>query len=412
MAHHQILIVGGGAAGLTAASQLKLARPELAITILEPSPDHYYQPGWTLVGGGVFSLEQTHRPEAELIPAGVEWIREGAASFDPAANSVTTTSGASLSYDVLVVATGIKLLWERIKGLPEALGSNGITSNYSKDLVAYTWETIQAFQGGNALFTYPDTPIKCAGAPQKIMYMADDVFKRSPAVAEKTKVIYATATPGIFGIPAYAAPLREVVARRGIDARYQHTLTEVRAESKEAVFQVKEGDSSREEVIPFEMIHITPPMSAPDEVASSPLAVQGPGGWVDVDKFTTQHGRFPNVFSLGDVSSLPNSKTAAAVRGQAPVLVANLLAHLDGKPLTARYDGYACCPLITGYGKTIMAEFNYEGQPTPSFPLDPTQERWSMWVMKTKVLPWIYWNRMLKGQPHERKYLASFGVKP
>jgi sulfide:quinone oxidoreductase len=382
------------------------------VAILEPSPDHYYQPGWTLVGGGVFSLEQTHRPEAELIPAGVEWIRDGAASFDPDANAVTTTSGATLSYDVLVVATGIKLLWERIKGLPEALGSNGITSNYSKDLVAYTWETIQAFKGGNALFTYPDTPIKCAGAPQKIMYMADDVFKRSPAVAEATKVIYATATPGIFGIPAYAAPLREVVARRGIDARYQHTLTEVRAASKEAVFQVKDGDTSREEVIPFEMIHITPPMSAPDEVAASPLAVQGPGGWVEVDKFTTQHVRFPNVFSLGDVSSLPNSKTAAAVRGQAPVLVANLLAHLDEQPLPARYDGYACCPLITGYGKTIMAEFNYEGQPTPSFPLDPTQERWSMWVMKTKVLPWLYWNRMLKGQPHERKFLASFGVKP
>ena len=412
MAHHQILIVGGGAAGLTAASQLKLARPQLQVAILEPSPDHYYQPGWTLVGGGVFSLEQTHRPEAELIPAGVEWIRDGAAGFDPDANAVTTTSGATLSYDVLVVATGIKLLWERIKGLPEALGSNGITSNYAKDLVPYTWETIQAFKGGNALFTYPDTPIKCAGAPQKIMYMADDVFKRSPAVAEATNVIYATATPGIFGIPAYAAPLREVVARRGIDARYQHTLTEVRAAGKEAVFQVKDGDTSREEVIPFEMIHITPPMSAPDEVAASPLAVQGPGGWVEVDKFTTQHVRFPNVFSLGDVSSLPNSKTAAAVRGQAPVLVANLLAHLDEQPLPARYDGYACCPLITGYGKTIMAEFNYEGQPTPSFPLDPTQERWSMWVMKTKVLPWLYWNRMLKGQPHERKFLASFGVKP
>ena len=412
MAHHQILIVGGGAAGLTAASQLKLARPQLQVAILEPSPDHYYQPGWTLVGGGVFSLEQTHRPEAELIPAGVEWIRDGAAGFDPDANAVTTTSGATLSYDVLVVATGIKLLWERIKGLPEALGSNGITSNYAKDLVPYTWETIQAFKGGNALFTYPDTPIKCAGAPQKIMYVADDVFKRSPAVAEATNVIYATATPGIFGIPAYAAPLREVVARRGIDARYQHTLTEVRAAGKEAVFQVKDGDTSREEVIPFEMIHITPPMSAPDEVAASPLAVQGPGGWVEVDKFTTQHVRFPNVFSLGDVSSLPNSKTAAAVRGQAPVLVANLLAHLDEQPLPARYDGYACCPLITGYGKTIMAEFNYEGQPTPSFPLDPTQERWSMWVMKTKVLPWLYWNRMLKGQPHERKFLASFGVKP
>ncbi len=232
MAHHQILIVGGGAAGLTVASQLKGARPGLEIAILEPSADHYYQPGWTLVGGGVFSLEQTRRAEEGLIPAGVRWIRDAVSGFDPVANRVTTESGDTLSYDVLVVATGIKLCWDRIKGLPEALGTGGITSNYSKDTVDYTWKTIQEFQGGNALFTYPDTPIKCAGAPQKIMYLADDVFKRSPEVAERSHVIYATATPGIFGIPVYAAPLREIVARRGIDARYQHTLTEVRPDSE------------------------------------------------------------------------------------------------------------------------------------------------------------------------------------
>jgi sulfide:quinone oxidoreductase len=410
MAHHQVLIVGGGAAGLTVAARLKRLRPALEVAILEPSPDHYYQPGWTLVGGGVFSLQQTHRPEGELIPAGVHWIRAAAEGFDPAANSVSTSSGETLSYDVLVVATGIRLCWDRIKGLSEALGSQGVTSNYSREHVAYTWETIQAFRGGNAVFTFPQTPIKCAGAPQKIMYLADDVFKRSPEVAACTRVIYATATPGIFAIPTFAEPLRRVVARRGIDARYQHTLMEVRAASKEAVFAVKEGDGEREEVIGFEMLHVTPPMAAPEVVARSPLAVEGPGGWVDVDKFSTQHVRHPNVFSLGDVSSLPNSKTAAAVRGQAPVLVDNLLAHLDGRPLTARYDGYACCPLITGYGKVIMAEFNYEGQPTPSFPLDPTVERWSMWQVKTKLLPWLYWNRMLRGADHERRYMPGLAA--
>ncbi|MFO7629023.1 MAG: FAD/NAD(P)-binding oxidoreductase [Prochlorococcaceae cyanobacterium] len=411
MAHHQALIVGGGAAGLTVAARLKRLRPELDVAILEPSPDHYYQPGWTLVGGGVFSLQQTHRPEAELIPEGVRWIRAAAEGFDPAANTVGTSSGETLSYETLVVATGIKLCWDRIKGLPQALGSQGITSNYSREHLNYTWQTIQGFKGGQALFTFPDTPIKCAGAPQKIMYLADDVFKRSPAVAACTRVIYATATPGIFAIPAFAAPLRQVVARRGIDARYLHTLREVRAESKEAVFSVKEGESEREEVISFEMLHVTPPMTAPDVVATSPLAVAGPGGWVDVDKGTTQHVRYPNVFSIGDVSSLPNSKTAAAVRGQAPVLVDNLLAHLDSRPLLARYDGYACCPLITGYGKVIMAEFNYEGQPTPSFPLDPTVERSSMWQVKTRLLPWLYWNRMLKGYDHERRFMPGI-AKP
>ena len=405
--HHQILIVGGGAAGITAAAQLKRARTSLDVAILEPSGEHYYQPGWTLVGGGVFSLEETRRAERDLIPSGVHWIQAGAAGFDPAANQVSTTDGRTLSYDVLIVATGLKLCWDKIEGLSEALGQGGVCSNYSKDFAPYTWEAIQAFKGGNAVFTCAPMPIKCPGAPQKIAYLADDVFKKKRLQA---KVIYATATPGIFGIPTYAAPLREVVKRKGIDARYNHVLTAVRAASKEAVFKVTEGETSREEVIPYELLHVTPPMAAPDVVAGSELA--NAAGFVEVDQYTLQHVRHANVFSLGDVSGMPNSKTAAAVRGQAPVLVANLLALLDGQPLSAAYDGYSCCPLITGYGKTIMAEFNYKAEPTPSFPLDPTKERWSMWFVKRKVLPALYWNRMLAGAQHERRFIPGVAAKP
>lgn len=404
MAHHQILIAGGGAAGITVAAQLKRARPSLEVAILEPSGEHYYQPGWTLVGGGVFSLEDTRRAEGDLIPSGVTWIREAVAGFDPEHNTVTTASGQAFSYDVLIVATGLKLCWDRIDGLAEALGQGGVCSNYSKDFAPYTWEAIQAFKGGNAVFTCAPMPIKCPGAPQKIAYLADDVFKQKRLNA---KVIYATATPGIFGIPTYAAPLREVVQRRGIDARYNHVLTAVRAAQKEAVFQVTEGETSRQEVIPYDLLHVTPPMAAPDAVATSPLA--NGAGFVEVDQFSLQHVRYPNVFSLGDVSGMPNSKTAAAVRGQAPVLVANLLAHLDGQVGAAAYDGYSCCPLITGYGKAIMAEFNYKAEPVPSFPLDPTKERWSMWWIKRKLLPSLYWNRMLTGAQHERRFIP--GVK-
>ncbi|MEY4758979.1 MAG: hypothetical protein RLZZ268_477 [Cyanobacteriota bacterium] len=404
MAHHQILIAGGGAAGITAAAQLRRARPSLDVAILEPSGEHYYQPGWTLVGGGVFSLEETRRAEGDLIPSGVTWIREAVAGFDPEHNTVTTASGQAFSYDVLIVATGLKLCWDRIDGLVEALGQGGVCSNYSKDFAPYTWEAIQAFQGGHAVFTCAPMPIKCPGAPQKIAYLADEVFKKKRLNA---KVIYATATPGIFGIPTYAAPLREVVQRKGIDARYNHVLTAVRAAQKQAVFQVTEGETSREEVISYDLLHVTPPMAAPDAVATSPLA--NGAGFVEVDQFSLQHVRYPNVFSLGDVSGMPNSKTAAAVRGQAPVLVANLLAHLDGQVGEAAYDGYSCCPLITGYGKAIMAEFNYKAEPVPSFPLDPTKERWSMWWIKRKVLPSLYWNRMLTGGQHERRFIP--GVK-
>ena len=402
MTHHPVLVVGGGAGGITAAAQLRRARPDLAITLLEPAAEHWYQPGWTLVGGGVFSLEETGRPERDLIPSGVTWIQEAATGFDPDHNRVTTSGGQILSYDVLIVATGLTLAWDRIAGLREALGSGGVCSNYSKDFAPYTWEAIQAFKGGNAVFTCAPMPIKCPGAPQKIAYLADDVFKRQRLNAS---VIYATATPGIFGVPTYAAPLRDVVKRKGIDARYNHVLTEVRPASKEAVFTVKENDSERQEVIPYELLHVTPPMAAPPVVATSPLA--NGAGFVEVDQFSLQHVRYPNVFSLGDVSGMPNSKTAAAVRGQAPVLVANLLALLDGQPLAAAYDGYSCCPLITGYGKTIMAEFNYKQEPTPSFPLDPTKERWSMWWVKRKLLPSLYWNRMLTGAQHERRFVPG-----
>ena len=406
MTHHQILIVGGGAAGITIAAQLKRARPELDVAILEPSADHYYQPGWTLVGAGVFSLEQTRRREADLIPAGVSWIQEAVSSFDPDRNQLSTTSGLTLSYDVLVVATGLKLCWDRVEGLGEALGHDGVCSIYSRDGAPYTWDCLQAFKGGQAVFTCAPMPIKCPGAPQKIAYLADDLFKRKRLQA---KVVYATATPGIFGIPAYAAPLRQVVQRRGIDARYSHTLTAVRAQSREAIFRVKEGEPGaereREAVIPYDLLHVVPPMAAPDVVAESPLAAAS--GFVEVDRASLQHVRYANVFSLGDVSGMPNSKTAAAVRGQAPVLTANLLAHLDGQAPALSYDGYSCCPLITGYGKTIMAEFNYEGQPTPSFPLDPTKERWSMWWVKVNLLPALYWNRMLTGAQHERRFMPG-----
>ncbi|MEN9248421.1 MAG: FAD/NAD(P)-binding oxidoreductase, partial [Gloeomargarita sp. GMQP_bins_69] len=200
-------------------------------------------------------------------------------------------------------------------------------------------------------------------------------------------------------VPEYAATLEQVVARRGIVVKYKHNLKEIRPETREAIFEVTTDGGVEEVSLHYDMIHVTPPMGAPDFVKNSPLA--GPGGWVEVDKHTLQHVRYPEVFSLGDASSLPTSKTAAAARKQAPVVAQNLLALMDGQPLPARYDGYTCCPLITGYNSAIMAEFGYDGKLLPSFPLDPTQERYSMYLAKVHVLPWLYWNRMLKGKAFE-----------
>ncbi|MGL5197098.1 MAG: NAD(P)/FAD-dependent oxidoreductase [Chroococcales cyanobacterium] len=406
--HHQILAIGGGSAGIATSSQLLAKNPALDIAIIEPSDIHYYQPGWTLTGGGVFQIEDTRKPQKEVMPKGVTWIKDKAVKFNPDGNTVITASGLEIEYDCLIVCAGIQIDWHLIKGLKQALGNEGVTSNYSPIYAPYTWETIKNFQGGNALFTFPNTPIKCGGAPQKVMYMADDTFRSKWGVRERSNVMFLTPSTKMFAVPAYSNILENVVKEREIEVKFQHNLKEIRPETKEAIFDILGESGPVDEVsIKYDMIHVAPPQSAPNFIKQSPLAVpNNPYGWVDVDRDTLQHKRYPNVFALGDASSLPTSKTVAAVRKQAPVLAENLLAFLDSKPLQSRYDGYTCCPLITGYDKTVMAEFDgYNCRPISSFPLNPAKERWMMWIMKKHIMPWIYWNRMLKGSRFEGDYI-------
>ena len=391
--HHSILILGGGTGGLSVAARLLLADPKLDVAIVDPSEKHYYQPLWTLVGGGVFSKESTERPQSEFIPDGATWIKDAVAEIDAAKNTVKTTGGKTITYDQLVVALGIQLDWHKIKGLEGNLGKNGVVSNYDYGVVDKTWDALRGFTSGNAIFTFPSTPVKCAGAPQKIMYLADETFRKN-GVRGKSNVIFASAGAAIFGVKKYAKALAEIVAKKQIETRFRHDLVEIRADKKEAVFQ--HLDEKKEVAIPYAMIHVVPPQSAPDVVKRSSLAADA--GWVDVHKHTLQHVRHPNVFSLGDCSSLPTSRTGAAIRKQAPVLVDNLLAFRAGAPLVAKYDGYASCPLVTGYGKLILAEFDYDGTPAESFPFDQSKERYSMYALKAYGLPEMYWNGMLRGR--------------
>ncbi len=393
--HYQVLIVGGGTGGITVAAQLCNRPDPPEVAIIEPSSKHYYQPIWTLVGGGVFPKEVSEREEGDFIPEGATWIQDAVVSFDPDNNAVTTRGGDTITYDYLVVAAGIQVDWDKIPGLKESVGrpGTGVCSNYSYRTVDSTWENIRNFRGGTAIFTQPDTPIKCGGAPQKICYLADDYFRRS-GVRDKSQVIFASASGGIFSVGKYAQALERVIRRKGIDARYQHNLVELRPDRREAVF--KRLDNDEEVVLQYDMIHVTPPQSAPDFIKQSKLAAET--GWVEVDQYTTQHVRYPNVFALGDCSSLPTSKTGAAIRKQAPVLVDNLMAAIRGEPLPARYDGYTSCPLVTGYGRLILAEFDYEGRPKESFPFDQAQERYTMYALKVYGLPRMYWHGMLRGR--------------
>jgi sulfide:quinone oxidoreductase len=391
--HYKVVIVGGGSAGLTVAAQLAKKINPSDIAVIEPSSEHYYQPLWTLVGAGVFPKEVTERDEAQFIPAGTKWIRDAVTAFNPAENYVVTRDGKQIGYEYLVVAPGIQLDWDKVKGLKEAVGKDGVCSNYSYETVNTTWENIRNVKGGTAIFTQPPPPFKCGGAPQKIMYLADDYFRQS-GVRDKTRIIYASAAATSFHVKKYADSMDKVIARKSIETKYRHNLIEIRPEKKEAVF--RNLDTGEEVTLHYDMIHATPPQSAPDFIKRSPLANEE--GWVDVNKETLRHARYPNVFSLGDASSLPTSKTGAAIRKQAPVLVRNLLAAMRGMPLPARYNGYTSCPLITGYGKLVMAEFDYDLKPQETLPFDQSKERLSMYLVKKYLLPQLYWRGMLRGR--------------
>jgi sulfide:quinone oxidoreductase len=389
----RVVIVGGGSAGITVAARLRQSLPTAKVTVIEPADKHYYQPLWTLVGAGVVDKRDTERDEASLIPDGVTWLRDTATAFDPEHNQVQTRGHGRIDYDFLVVAAGIQIDWAKVRGLPEALGRDGVCSNYSYDYVDKTWEFIRGFTGGDAIFTFPQGGVKCGGAPQKIMYLADDAFRRA-GVRQGSRITFASALPTLFAVPKYTPALQRVIERKGITTKFQHNLIEVRPASREAVFL--RLDKNEEVVLHYDLLHVAPPQSAPDFIKQSPLA--GPTGYVDVDRHTLQHTRYPNIFALGDASNLPTSKTGAAVRMQAPVLVRNLVAAAAGQALGGHYNGYTSCPLITGYGKVILAEFDYDLKPVETFPFDQSQERYSMYLLKRHVLPQLYWHGMLRGR--------------
>ncbi len=392
--HHPIVIVGGGTAGITVAARLtKGWFNDREVTVIEPSEQHYYQPLWTLVGAGLARREATERPEAWVMPRRANWIKDAVSEFDPANNRVRTAGGQTITYDWLVVAAGLQLNWNKIPGLRDAIGQGGVCSNYSYATVNSTWDAIRNFRGGTALFTNPSGAVKCGGAPQKIMYLADDRF-REAGVRSETDIVYASALPNIFPVDRYRQTLEQVIERREIECRFRTELVEIRPTTREAILE--NLDTHERSVIRYDLLHVTPPMGPPDFIARSPLA--DANGWVDVDPHTLRHLRFPSVFALGDCASLPTSKTGAAIRKQAPVLVKNLAAAIGGKPLTATYQGYTSCPLITGIGKLVLAEFDYSKQPDETFPVDQSQERWSMWLLKRYLLPLLYWHGMLRGR--------------
>lgn len=393
---HQILIIGGGNAGISVASKLLMKDKSLDIAIVDPADKHYYQPAWTLVGSGVFNIQDTERNQADVMPKGVKWIKQKVVSFQPEENKVHLDDQSEITYEQLIVAAGIQLNWSEIKGLEDTLGKNGVCSNYSFKHAPYTFECIKNLKSGKAIFHNPHTPVKCGGAPHKIMYMAADYFRRH-GVLNNIQVAYWSGAGKLFAVPHYEKTLLKVCERGNIQLNFMQKLVEVDGPNKRAKF-IGFGESNKdvETWVDFDMIHVTPPQSAPDFIKNSQLA--NAAGWVDVDKHTLQHVKYANIFSLGDASGLPTSKTGAAIRKQAPVVVENVLNNIKHSALTGSYNGYTSCPLVTGYGKLVLAEFDYNNKPMETFPFDQSKERWSMYMLKRYILPWLYWAKILPGK--------------
>jgi sulfide:quinone oxidoreductase len=391
-----VVVIGGGAAGIGVTASLLRRRPDLRIAIIEPSDRHFYQPAWTLVGGGTFDIANTVRPMASMIPGPARWLRASASAIDPENRLVRLDDAHTVGYGHLIVCPGLRLAWEKIEGLEDTLGRNGVTSNYRFDLAPYTWKLVNELKRGKALFTQPGMPIKCAGAPQKALYLSCDHWLRQ-GVLDHIDVEFNLAGDVLFGVAAFVPSLMKYVERYHASLAFGSNLVSVDGERRIASFSAKDHTGGIIRVDkPFDMLHVVPPQLAPDVVSKSVLADQA--GWCEVDHVTLVHPRYPDVFALGDACSAPSAKTAAAVRKQIVVVAENLVAARERKPLPARYDGYGACPLTVEKGKVVLAEFGYGGKLLPTFPLDPTVPRALAWHLKTIVLPWLYWNGMLKGR--------------
>ena len=421
----KIVIVGGGSGALMVLSRLRRALSKPDITIIAPNEKHVYQPGQIFVAAGEYEPEDIIFDNTGYIGDDVTWIKDEVATFDPDSNKLTTKKGTIVDYDYLVVATGVQYHYEQIEGLTaDMLGQNGIASVYQSDLAAGTAEggtiTRDWFNAlkeaaktskPRVICTQPSTPLKCGGAPQKILYLSDDFLKRDKLTADFT---FATAGEKLFAIPEIEAALGKVQKHYGnITNKFGHELIRIDAEKKLATFHHKyqvqgEYDKEFEEfemidkeedvTLEYDFIHITPPTSAVDAVANSLLGWQKgtAAGWLEVDRETLQHRRYKNVFGIGDTCGIPIGKTGGSARHQGPIVVGNLISVMEKKEPALKFDGYTVCPLKTSYGQIIMAEFNYDGL-APSFPLDPAEPRWVWWAFDLYMLQPMYRYLMLNG---------------
>jgi sulfide:quinone oxidoreductase len=409
----RVLVVGGGAAGLSIAARLCRGLAHPRVTVIDPAAEHFYQPGFTMIAGGVFQAGEVVRPESTLIPPGAEWLQDQVTGLDPDRNRVQTARHGALDYDFLVLCPGLEMHYEAIEGIRrDQLGQGNVHSIYDYASAQKCWPAIEklAQTGGRAYFTDTWTKLKCGGAPKKINLLAED-YCRGAGARGRVDIQLFTAHDHLFEVPVFQKRLQEIYSERGIPVTMNCRIKAVDTAARRVTFEryaqaPKAGETTAAPerfTRDFDFLHIVPPMSAPGFVKDSALAVNPKNGkvedWVPTDPAKLVHARYHNVFVAGDVAGVPTSKTAAAVRMQAPVVAANLIATMEGREPRERYDGYTACPIVTEYGKVLLAEFDYKKKPRPSLPLlDPGREHRAGWLLKRYALKPLYFDMMLQGR--------------
>ncbi|KHN88206.1 Sulfide:quinone oxidoreductase, mitochondrial [Toxocara canis] len=396
-AHYRIVVMGGGTAGVALSNRFKNLVPKGQMAIIEPNSDHYYQGGFTLVSGGLKTITSCVKPTRVVIHPNSVWIQKSVAELHPKGNSVILDDGSEIKYDVLMVTPGLQLRYDLVEGLPDALRLKGVNSIYRPDFAQKTNRELHAFAGGHALFTFPNTPIKCAGAPQKIMYISDEIFRQT-GVRDKTTISYCTSLGRVFGIQKYADALMKIVESKNIQLNIRRNLIKVEPLTRTATFEVLDDcatPTGKTVSFKYDFLHVAPPCS-PVKALRECRDLTDEKGWLDVDPQTLLSKKFNNVFGMGDCLNTSNAKTAAAISSQMRAINVNLPALLKGKPLTGKYDGYASCPLMVTMNKVVLAEFNSDG-PLETLPLSGAKPRYIGYLLKRYFLPFLYWNFLLKG---------------
>lgn len=383
-----IVIIGGGNGGVSVAARLR-RRGVSDVVIIEPRDEHVYAPLQSHIAGGIADRRTVVRSQASVTPRGVTWVQDRVTAVFPDDSMVELSSGRRIEYRQLIVAAGIEQRWDAIPGLAEAEGTPTLVSNYTLDLAEEASAALQNIRSGTVVFTQPPEPASCAGVAQKPMYLACDRWKRL-GLLPGIRVIFVTAEQAPFGIPEVAAELSRALEEYGVEVLFGTEVAEVRSDLREIDVE-RDGEWT---TIRYDLLHAVPPQSAADWITTSGL--HGSDGFVDVDPETLRHRRWENVWALGDATSVTSIRSGGALRPQAKVIADGIT-----KPAkNTRYDGYSETPFTVSRRTVVFAEFDRSGRLAPSIPFWKTlyRERRFTFVMDRRVLPWVYWNLILKGR--------------